>query len=221
YVNLLENSTFQDTMIQEANDTGGLQLITKVWGCASRQDNLPRGLWKTEEVDGRVVLRLIRSDNAISHGETRCLAFLGQTGRDVSDYDYLEMRASFDISYQSLSGCGWDGSECPLMLQMDYIDQNNELQTWRHGFYYAQPQADYPASCNTCRQEHDRVNEKAWYTYTSGNLKALLGPKQIPRTILNVQFYASGHQYDVAIGEVSLLAGQLVGEPGASDTTSP
>ncbi len=59
------------------------------------------------------------------------------------------------------------------------------------------------------RQEHDRINEKSWFTYESGNLFALLGPSQVPRSILNVQFYASGHQYDVSLGEISLLAGQF------------
>lgn len=208
YTNLLENSTFQDT-IQVSSASGELQQVTKVWGCANQQDNLPRGAYQTETRDGRTVLRLVRGENATSHGETRCLTYFGQEGRDVSAYDFLEIRANFNISYQSLPACGQAGSECPLMLYMDYIDQNGLPQKWYHGFYYLPPQTGFPLSCNSCRQEHDRINEKSWYTYESGNLFALLGPSQIPKTILTVQFYASGHQYDVAIGEVALLAGRF------------
>ncbi len=208
YVNLLENSTFQDT-IQIQNDTGQLQEVTTVWRCANQQDTLPRGNYLAETLDGRPVLRLVRGDNATSHGETRCLTYFEQTGRDVSAFDFLEVRASFNINFQSLPACGWEGSECPLMLQIDYIDQNGRPQTWYHGFYYLQPQTGFALSCSSCRQEHDRINEKSWFTYESGNLFVLLGPSQIPRSILNVQFYASGHQYDIAVGEVSLLAGQF------------
>jgi hypothetical protein len=208
YTNLLENSTFQDTL-QVSGDSGELQQVTKVWGCTNQQDNLPRGAYQTEMRDGRTVLRLARGENATSHGETRCLTYFGQDGRDVSAYDFLEIRASFNINYQSLPACGQEGSECPLMLYMDYIDQNGMPQKWYHGFYYLAPQAGFPLSCNSCRQEHDRVNEKSWFTYESGNLFALLGPSQIPETILTVQFYASGHQYDVAVGELTLLAGNF------------
>lgn len=212
YTNLLENSTFQDT-IQVPSDSGELQEVTKVWRCTNQQDSPPRGAYQTEMRDGRTVLRLVRDDNATSHGETRCLSYFGQNGRDISDYDFLEIRASFNINYQSLPACGREGSECPLMLYMDYIDQNGAPQRWYHGFYYLTPQTGFPLSCNSCRQDHDRVNEKSWYTYESGNLFALLGPSQIPSTVLTVQFYASGHQYDVAVGEVTLLAANFATVP--------
>jgi hypothetical protein len=46
-----------------------------------------------------------------------------------------------------------------------------------------------------------------WYTYDSGNWFNLLPPGKRPVAISNVQFYASGHQYDVYVGEVALLGG--------------
>jgi hypothetical protein len=216
YTNLLENSTFEDTALVE-NDSGEMQVIARIWGCRNDQVSAPRGLYRTEILDGRTIMRFLRGENATSNGETRCVAFLGQSGRDVSGYDYLEVRASFSLNYQSLAACGWQGSECPLMLQLDYVDQNGELQKWYHGFYYLEPQPGNPLTCSSCQQEHDRVNEKSWYTYSSSNLFALMGPDERPQTILNVQFYASGHQYDVSIGEVSLLAGKMPNnQPGAS-----
>jgi hypothetical protein len=175
---------------------------------------MPRGAYQLEINDGRRVLRLVRGDNATSNGETRCLTYFGQNGLDVSGYTYLEIRATFKINYQSLNACGIFGSECPLMLRMDYIDEGGVERRWFHGFYsLLDLQLNYPLSCNSCRQEHDQINEKTWYTYQTGNLFALLGPDQKPKTIVNVQFYASGHQYDVFVGEVSLLAGQGSGDP--------
>ncbi|NWG16612.1 MAG: hypothetical protein HXY41_08255 [Chloroflexi bacterium] len=218
YVNLLENSTFEDTALIESAG-GEMQVVARIWGCRNDQVSAPRGTYRTEIVDGRTIMRFVRGENATSNGETRCVAFLGQSGRDVSGYDYLEMRASFSLNYQSLAACGWQGSECPLMLQVDYVDEDGELQTWYHGFYYLQPQPGNPLTCSSCRQEHDRVNEKSWYTYTSGNLLALLGPDERPQTILNVQFYASGHQYDVSIGEISLLVGQMESAQAAAEAT--
>ncbi|MBZ0304567.1 MAG: hypothetical protein K8I82_00735, partial [Anaerolineae bacterium] len=56
YINLLDNSTFQDTL-QVSGDSGELQQVTKVWGCSNQQDNLPRGVYQAETRDGRTVLR--------------------------------------------------------------------------------------------------------------------------------------------------------------------
>jgi hypothetical protein len=118
------------------------------------------------------------------------------------------LRATFNIQYQSLAVCGQKGSECPLMLQIDYRDENGVGQRWFHGFYAAEnEQLNYPLSCDSCASEHEHVNEKVWYTYDSGNLFNLFPPGKRPVAISNVQFYASGHQYDVYVGEVALLGG--------------
>ncbi len=210
-VNLLGSSRIQDILFSTAQ---GGTLSEPQWVCSNTQVNLPQGSFESTFKDGRSVLRLVRGEGATANGETRCLVYFGQGGWDVSGYDYLELRATFNLQYQSLSACGVAGSECPLMLRIDYIDQNGKEQIWYHGFFYLlDPQLNYPMSCSSCRQDHEIINEKAWFTYDSGNLFTLMGPDQVPRQIVNVQFYASGHQYDVLVSDFGLYVRQPNGVP--------
>ncbi len=204
YVNLLQNSSFSESRQNSR--------IPTIWECSNTADEPPLGFLNTELVDERLVLRLIRADNASSHGQTGCSQGLDPASRgfDVTAYDQLFIRANFQVNSQSLSVCGIRGSECPLMLRMDYIDINGNAQNWFHGFYaYANPSDDYPLSCESCALTHERVNMGMWYTYVSDNLFTSFRPDQRPAVILSVQFYASGHQYDVYLSEIALLAGDF------------
>jgi hypothetical protein len=206
YMNLLANSTFEDVFTPSEGGTSST--LAQFWRCANPAAD-PPGTYQSEIQDGRFVLRLVRSNGADSNGETRCGAFFPNNGYDITGLNSLVLRASFNIQYQSLAACGIAGSECPLMLQVDYVDAEGNPHRWYHGFYYA-PQPDYPSRCDSCFEEHERVNEKTWYTYDSGNWLSIFTffpPEQRPVSIVNVQFYASGHQYDVYVGEVALLAG--------------
>jgi len=209
YVDLLVNSDF--SQITDQVNTGETQQLLEGWVCANDPNDNPRGSYRSQIKDGRMTLRLVRGDNAETHGRTSCIQTFGQTGLAVSPdlYDYLALRASFYIEHQSLNACGIDGSECPLMLRMDYRQGDNVYQ-WFHGFYAVPltPEQGYPLRCSSCSQDHEAVNGKAWYTYDSGNLFTLFPAEQRPDSIVGVWFYASGHQYDVFVSEVSLLAGQ-------------
>lgn len=212
FINLLANGTFQSPV--DDADGGSTPAPTNAWACSNRQDSPPSGDFHLEMKDGRWTMRVVRDNGAISNGETRCLSYFGQNGVDVSSYNYLEMRVAFSIHFQSLEVCGFQGSECPLMLRMDYIDKNGDQRIWYHGFYYRNnPQVNYPLQCNSCSQEHEIVNENSWYTYDSGNMFNLFSPAEQPARIINVQFYASGHEYDVYIGEAALLAGSSAANP--------
>ena len=208
YVNVLANSTFEDVFpTQPGGDS--TQGLAKDWACTVTGDD-PPGAYTAEVQDGRTVLRLVRSNDATTNGATRCGTWFPNGGYDITGLNSLILRASFNIRYQSLAACGFEGSECPLMLQVDYVDAAGLGHRWYHGFYYA-PEPDYPQRCDSCFEEHERVNEKAWYTYDSGNWLSyftFFPEAQRPVSIVNVQFYASGHQYDVYVGEVALLAGQ-------------
>ncbi|MCB9451692.1 MAG: hypothetical protein H6672_09645 [Anaerolineaceae bacterium] len=182
------------------------------WACTNNQEDLPRGSFTSELDDGHSVLRLVRAGDATKNGETRCQArTINPTETiDVSGYDYLALRATFKINFQSLSVCGVAGSECPMMLRIDYLDVNGDGQRWFHGFYYhVDPQRSFPLRCDSCTLEHEQVIEKAWYTYDTGNLLALIGANIRPQNIVAVYFYASGHQYDVEVSDVFLLAAKL------------
>jgi hypothetical protein len=206
-INLIQNSTFQDVVTtQDDGGTSSLGLATS-WGCTNSTTNLPRGSYQAEMQDGRYLLHFLRGENAETNGETRCGTF-PSGGYGVSQYSTLVLRSTFNIQFQSLNACGSQGSECPLMLRVDYTDARGGSHIWYHGFYAKlDPQLNDPKSCDSCTTEHEQVNPNTWYTYDSGNWFTLFSPEMRPATILNVQFYASGHQYDVYVGEVALLAG--------------
>lgn len=208
YTDLLRNSTFTET-VETRPLVGGIQKIPVSWACGNGSRNEPPGTWLLDTLGGRAVMHLTRGDDAISHGETRCQQlFLNETG-NLTGYNYLALRATFMIRWHSLSGCGIDASECPIMLRLDYVDTQGQAQIWRQGFYTQfDPFLGYPLLCNSCIREHRRIYPNAWYTFESDNLFTVLPENVRPQSIISVTFYASGHQWDVYIGEMSLLVGQ-------------
>lgn len=226
-LNLLGQDTFtRDNLLQVSANAHPAELV---WGCNNIQNDNPSGFFDIVTVDGLSALRMGRGGGANSHGETLCSQYFsgisGQEGLDVSNLDYLGIRVTFKIVGHSLNACGTEGSECPLMLRMDYVPtsfdfsaQGSQIPSWIHGFYTrSNPDLDYPVRCISCTLDHDIVYEDAWYTYESGNLLQLIPQTplnqqdQRPRSILNFRFYASGHEYDVYVSEMELLSSPMNG----------
>lgn len=206
-VNLLENSLFVFDMPAPSED--GVTALPGRWGCANIQADLPRGVYLPGTIDGRLALRLRRAEDASTNGETRCKQPFAGDGKAVSQFNYLELETTFYLNYQSLSECGIEGSECALMLHLQYVDTNGVPREWYQGFYYnLNPAFDfYKQRCASCMQDHLQVNEKTWYTFETGNLFNVLPADARPAAITNVEFYASGHQYDTFISDIALYAG--------------
>lgn len=213
-VSLIGARTFTPENVADYNDATALSPYT--WRCNSVENDAPEGVYRLMDEDGRRTINFSRNDGALSHGETSCTLAFGTQGLDVSNLTYLGVRASFKINGHSLSTCGSQGSECPLMFRMDYypveptLTERNEPQlvSWIHGFFSTfQPELNYPLNCDStgCTQ-HEIVNEDTWYIYESGNLLTQFPPQQRPRAITVVRFYASGHEYDVYVSEIALLA---------------
>jgi hypothetical protein len=130
---------------------------------------------------------------------------------NVKDLDSLVLHLKVRVNYHSLSVCGSLGSECPVMVRVDYIDRNGDGQQWVHGFYSAEdPSIALPYYCTTCPDpssgNHNRVPEGAWFLYDSPNLMQILPLELQPATIQSVRVYASGHSYDSEVTDVELLA---------------
>jgi hypothetical protein len=185
--------------------------IPSVWRCNNIQNSAPAGRFEVVTEDGYPALRLFRGEGADSHGETNCaLTFSASNGLDISRFDYLAVRSTFKIRPHTLSACGLEGSECPLMLRMDYYTPSQvDPIWWIHGFFTSfNPGIESPFTCDTCNDRHEIINPDRWYTYESGNLITTLPPDKQPSALLNLRFYASGHQYDVFISEIELLVDQ-------------
>lgn len=220
-INLLENGLFTfETDSAEADD-----FIPQRWACFRRFDAPPSGNWSADTWQGRAALRLIRSENATATSQTGCLQVLAPSpGLEVTQYSLLELKTTFLLKYQSLQNCGLVGSECPLMIFVDYTDINGIQRTWSQGiFYNFDPQSPYPLICQTCGSinEHLQISEGVWYTYESGNLLKRLPPEQRPAYIERVQFYASGHRYDVFVSEIALFAGTEQAVPPTGQIVAP
>lgn len=209
----LGDAAFSQNNILDLDNTTA-QYRSQAWICRSKVTipGEPMGTVGIAVVDSRPALRLFRGDNADSHGDTSCFHGLGPAmrGLDVSNYSSVSIRATFKIQSQSLSACGTDGSECPLMLAMDYIPINGgEPVKWYHGFYaFMDPNRSFPMICNSCSVQHEQITPGVWYTYEIRNLFESFAPERRPETILNVRFYASGHQYEVYVSQMVLLVDQ-------------
>lgn len=212
YTNLLVNSSFEQTNLTAEMVSPPTRELPLMWGCADQPNDAPSGDYRIEWLNGRAAMHLYRGGGASSHGETFCVQSFGPPGtpgRDLSEFDYLSLRATFMIRGQSLSACGVAGSECPMMFRITYVDAFGREQNWYRGFYaYADPAFEYPTTCDSCRQEHDVIHMNTWYTYESENLFNSFSPLERPQSIREVRFYASGHEYDVYVSRVSLLAGR-------------
>ncbi|GAB1421806.1 hypothetical protein MASR2M15_19970 [Anaerolineales bacterium] len=205
-VNLIENGLFSLPAIS-ANPTS-LNFVPARWGCSSIQDRLPRGVFEPTVWDGRNALRIVRDENASSHGETGCKQFINDEKSNISSYSWLNLQLTFNIKYQSLSECGIAGSECPVMILLQYEDIHGNIQQMYQGFYAdAELSSGYPLRCGSCTRDHLKVNPDVWYTFETGNLLTNIPQELKPKRIASIELYASGHQYDVFISEVALKAG--------------
>lgn len=184
------------------------------WDCTAIQESGPTSIYGYDSWQGRQALRFRRADGADSNGRTSCVQRFPGEGLDIRDFRYLELETVLLINFQSLSKCGTVGSECPVMLRLRYESEDGTVEEWIQGFYYADDpvRRDFPSRCVNCLGgigDHRQINEKVWYTYNSGNLLTALTAAgyPMPVTIQEVEFYASGHQYDVFFSEIGLYAG--------------
>lgn len=187
------------------------------WACASQANRQvePQGNIGRELFEHRVSLRMLRQGEGLDHAESSCTYTLGLTPGiplDVMGYTSLSVRARIKIRFQDVTTCGIRGSECPVMLELEYLGKGNtpdQPQFWRHGFYALRPAADNnPLSCDTCVQDHEKLSPDVWYLYDSGDLFRLLPENRRPEKILRLKVYASGHAYDAVVTDLVLAAGK-------------
>lgn len=130
---------------------------------------------------------------------------------DVTDFESLQLLVSMEVSEQSLGVCGERGSECPLIVRIEYVDVNGVDQTWQQGFYttgdISPVTPDVCVACAPPLNEHQRVPFGQLVFYESENLIERLGQLDIvPRRVKSITLIASGHTFDTQIVDVALLA---------------
>nr|HID14757.1 hypothetical protein [Anaerolineae bacterium] len=157
------------------------------------------------EIEGRPVVVITR--RGVGHAET---GISQQLDTDIRDFSFLQLHLLLRIEEHNVPVCGSLGSECPVMIRIDYKDSNGADQQWLQGFY-SLPDTSTPGNppfCVTCtiRNDHLQVPEDTWYTYESPNLIPLLSQDdRTPTVVKSITVYASGHTYQSMIAEVELI----------------
>jgi hypothetical protein len=122
---------------------------------------------------------------------------------DVRDFASLEMHLAVRIISETIAGfggCGYLGSECPIIVRLDYKDIQGTDRQWQHGFYIGEPAADWYTY-----EWAEPVPPESWQAYDSGNLMTEMGDVP-PALIKSLTIYASGHSFQAMATEVELLA---------------
>jgi hypothetical protein len=146
----------------------------------------------------RRVVEFYRS--AVNHAEVRIRQDIGY---DVRDFSSLELHMAARIISENilgLGGCGTLGSECPIIVRLDYRDIHGNDHEWLHGLYIGQPADGWPI-----HGWHEQVQPGTWQPYNSGNLMEQL-TEAPPALIQGITIYASGHSFHAMVTEVELLA---------------
>lgn len=171
-------------------------------------DDQPGGETAVVPVAGENVLQFARGGSG--HADT---SVRQRINVDVTDYQSIRLLLTFRILDQSLGVCGVNGSECPLFIRVDYVDDVGGRRSWRQGFYGSGEvvTGQTPDACTTCagaiaQRTHDRVplNQLVFYEVDLRNELARLGAWP-PRFIESVSLEASGHSFVVEVVDISLV----------------
>ncbi|HIE39308.1 MAG TPA: hypothetical protein EYH30_07555 [Anaerolineales bacterium] len=184
--NLLTNGNFRQPL------EGG-------WEEYHNEQQPPAGEVEIIEFEGRPVARFHR--NGIGHAE---VGIRQEINYDIRDFTSLVLHLSVRVQGQSLPGCGSAGSECPIIIRVDYKDIYGTDRTWYYGFFSGDPGGNFLYPWD------EQIPFQTWYTFDSGNLIDSKNPTgafvEPPALIKSVAIYASGHSFDALVTEVELLA---------------
>ena len=165
------------------------------WHTYSRsgQEGVEGGEAELTTLEGREVMRLYRRGEEGVHTEA---GITQEVHQDVSDYLSLQLRLDVRVDSHSLGGGGYDNSEYPVIVRIDYEDEYESATHWYHGFYCHNAQ-------NNPTLNGELIRCEVWYPYEERNLLEILEPP--PFYIRSVKIYASGWNYDSLVAEVGLL----------------
>ncbi|MFQ5420259.1 MAG: hypothetical protein ACE5EY_07840, partial [Anaerolineae bacterium] len=194
--NLIRNGSFADSFDRWTLYTWIVELSEQ-----------PKGEAVVTAVAGEPTLRVTRDGKG--HADVKIRQVLNQ---DVSDYGSLRLQLTFRIVNQSLSVCGTLGSECPLFIKLNYLDQNGIAQLWQHGFYaegVVNPDTS-PEGCISCavvQSTHERVQlgQITFYDVDLAEEFSRLGALP-PKFIESVELAFLGHSFEVEVVDVALMA---------------
>ncbi len=169
----------------------------------------PEGQITITEILGENGLQMVR--NGEGHADVGVRQIINQ---DVTDFDSLLLEVDLRIQDQSLGVCGTVGSECPVILRIEYDDLNGNPQVWQQGFFAsgtfgADGPPDVCVSCPPPRFEHVRAPLGQLFFFRADLISELQRKgAPLPRRIKSMSVIASGHSFSVEILDIALLANE-------------
>jgi hypothetical protein len=188
--NLIENGNFEEP-------------LGTAWESYSEQADPKQPAGKVDIVaasvgnEERRVVEFYR--NAVNHAE---VGIQQDIGYDVRDFSSLELYMAAQIVSENivgLGGCGQLGSECPIIVRLEYKDIHGNDREWLHGFYIGEPADGWPI-----HGWQEKVQPGTWQSYNTGNLMEEL-TETPPALVKSITIYASGHSFHAMVTEVELL----------------
>lgn len=193
--NLIQNSDFSESFNHWVEYTWRVELPDQ-----------PKGKTHVTRQDGEPVMRFERG--GLGHADAQIVQSLN---KNVSDFESLKLQLTLRIIEQSLGVCGVQGSECPLFVRVNYIDESGISQTWQQGFYAAGQVDDNttPGACVSCalfQNNHERapLGQEYYYEVDLRDELARQGALA-PRQIESISLIASGHSFITDIVDVALI----------------
>lgn len=129
--------------------------------------------------------------------------------RDVQGYTTLRLHMEVMIAAQDLANCGQNGTECPLIAKILYVDIYGNPQEWLQGYYfnYSPNVVTFCSPCAPVQWPHAQWPKGTWQVYTSPNLLEIFEANGTPAaSIRSITLYASGHTFSSFVTDVQLLA---------------
>lgn len=166
----------------------------------------PKGETSVPANSGDPVLRFERQ--GVGHADVRVTQSVSQ---DVADYESLRLSSTLRIVDHSLGVCGGLGSECPLFIIVNYIDEGGVSRVWQHGFFANGTVDDNltPGACISCavvQRPHERVALGQLTFYEVDLIQELASQGFLPPLFIeSVTLVGSGHSFITEISDVALI----------------
>lgn len=153
---------------------------------------------------GRRIVRFQRS--GINFGQ---VGIVQNVERDVRGYTTLRLQMDVMIADHDVKNCGQVGTECPLMVKINYVDVYDKPREWLQGFFYNYDPGFLGTFCASCpiQWQHEPWPKGQWQPYASPNLVEVFEELGTPAAFIqSITLYASGHTFTSFVSDVQLLA---------------
>ena len=199
--------TVQSDMVQAADFDNEWTNPANPWEVGSwnvERAGQPPGSVKVLQSEAESALQIVR--NGTGHADIGVTQAIGQDVAAESLWLQLDLR----VIYHDLDVCGFQGSECPLFVQVAYEDADGTTNEWRQGFYghgIGSPSSPYICyNCGGVQNGHVPVAMETWFLYDVDLLAALARQgAPAPARITGVTLTASGHSFAVEVESLHLL----------------